>query len=71
MGVESLAENTPNAPKFICPSPKVLDFNEKGLHWGSVVLDHVHAQKIAAVELKDQLIAKGNFGVFNFSKIQT
>jgi hypothetical protein len=29
MGSDSLAENTPNAPEFICPSPKVLDFNEK------------------------------------------
>ena len=23
--------------KFVCPSPKVLDFNEKRLHWASVV----------------------------------
>jgi hypothetical protein len=41
MGTESLAENTPNAPEFICPiacpSPKVLDFNEKRRHWVSVV----------------------------------
>ena len=22
---------------FVCPSPKVLDFNEKRLHWASVV----------------------------------
>ena len=29
MGADSLAENTPNALEFICPSPKVLDFNEK------------------------------------------
>ena len=26
-----------NAPELICPSPKVLDFNEKRLHWASVV----------------------------------
>jgi hypothetical protein len=37
MGADSLAENTPNAPEFICPSPKVLDFNEKRLYWASVV----------------------------------
>ena len=37
MGADSLAENTPNTPEFICPSPKVLDFNEKRLHWASVV----------------------------------
>ena len=23
--------------QFVCPSPKVLDFNEKMLHWASVV----------------------------------
>ena len=37
MGADKLAENTPNAPKFICPSPNVWDFNEKRLHWASVV----------------------------------
>ena len=37
MGADSLAENTPNAPEFICP--KVLDFNEKRLHWVFVVRD--------------------------------
>ena len=39
MGADSSAENPPNASEFICPSPKVLDFNEKSLHWMSVVLD--------------------------------
>ena len=33
MGADKLAQNTPNAPKFICPncspSPKVWDFDEK------------------------------------------
>ena len=37
MGADSLTENTPNAPKFISPSPKVWDFNEKRPHWASVV----------------------------------
>ena len=37
MGADSLAENTPNAPEFICPSPKVLNFQEKRLHWASVI----------------------------------
>ena len=37
MGADSSAENTPNAPKFIFAIPKVLDFNEKRLHWASVV----------------------------------
>ena len=35
MGADSLAENTPNAPEFI--SLKVQDFNEKRLHWASIV----------------------------------
>ena len=26
--------------QFVCPSPKDLDFNEKGLHWASVVREH-------------------------------
>ena len=41
MGADSLAENTPNShnlsAQFVCPSPKVLDLNEKRLHWASVV----------------------------------
>jgi hypothetical protein len=37
MGADSLGVNTTNAPEFICPSPKVLDFNAKRLHWASVV----------------------------------
>jgi hypothetical protein len=46
MGADSLAKNTLNAPhlsaQFVCPSPKVLDFNEKRLYWASAVhlLDH-------------------------------
>jgi hypothetical protein len=37
MGADKLAENTQNASKFVCPSPKVWDFDEKGLYWASVV----------------------------------
>ena len=37
MGADKLFENTPNAPKVICPSPKVWNFDEKRLHWVSVV----------------------------------
>jgi hypothetical protein len=38
----SIKTTLPNAPKFIhaqivCPSPKVWDFDEKRLHWASVV----------------------------------
>ena len=37
MGTNELTENTPNAPKFVCPTPKVWDFHEKRLHMASVV----------------------------------
>ena len=41
LGADSLAENTQIAEnlsaQFVCPSPKVLDFNEKKLHWVYVV----------------------------------
>ena len=41
MAADISAENTPNVPKFVCPFvcpiPKVWDFNEKRLHWVSVV----------------------------------
>jgi len=30
MVADSSAKNTPNTQEFICPSPKVWDFNEKG-----------------------------------------
>ena len=39
-GADSLAENTPNAPEFICPSSKVWDFNEERFHWAFVVRGH-------------------------------
>jgi hypothetical protein len=35
MRADSLAENTPNDPEFVCLSPKVLDFNKKGFFWRS------------------------------------
>ena len=30
--------------QFVCPSPKVLDFNEKRLHWVSVVRGYVNVE---------------------------
>ena len=27
--------------QFFCPSPKLLDFNGKRLHWASIVREHV------------------------------
>ena len=39
MGADESAKNTLNAPKFICPNclAKLESFNEKRLHWASVV----------------------------------
>ena len=37
MGAGKSAKNTSNAPKFICPSPKDWDFDEKRLQWASIV----------------------------------
>ena len=31
--------------QFVCPSPKVLDFNEKRLHWASIVRGFLKAKK--------------------------
>ena len=46
MGVDKLFKNTPNAPKFICP--KVWDFDEKRLHWASVVRAIKHVRMLVA-----------------------
>ena len=42
MVADSSAENTPNAPEFICTSPNVLDCNEKRLHGASIVRERNH-----------------------------
>ena len=41
VGADKSARNT---PKFICPSSKVWDFDEKRLHWASVVRVWMHVQ---------------------------
>ena len=33
--------------QFVCPSPKVLDFNEKRLHWASVVRENKETVMVA------------------------
>ena len=43
MGADKLAKNIPNAPKFVCPSPKSLGFRwKKRLHWASIVRGALH-----------------------------
>ena len=40
MDADKLAENTSNAPKYICPSPEVWDFDKKKrLNQASVVCE--------------------------------
>ena len=38
--------------QFVCPSPKVLDFNEKRLHWASVVMISVLTANISESGLR-------------------
>ena len=49
-----------NAPKFICPSPKVWDFDEKRLHWASIVraVYHLLVQKTLPRNHLNYLIRK-------------
>ena len=60
MGAESSAENTPNAKEVICPiclpKPKGLDFNEKRLHWASVVRGCMYAFDILQIISKKSLL---------------
>ena len=58
MGAKKSTENTSNAPNFICPSPKVWDFDEKRLHWASVVrarmsLSHRKARELHKSDTKN------------------
>ena len=52
--------------QFLCSNPKDLDFNEKRLHWGSVVRDcGVHAQQhFRAAETHHTYNNKSNKRVF-------
>ena len=38
--------------QFVCPSPKVLDFNEKRLHWASLVRDFPNSDCFNLKEMK-------------------
>ena len=65
----SLVENTLKCPRIYLPKPKSSGFQWKkgfiGRPYSVIMFMH---KKIAAVEFKDQLMSKGNSGVFNFSK---
>ena len=49
--------------QFVCPSPKVLDFNEKRLHWASVVRVSLHLF-ISVKEAIHSSSFKNNYDVF-------
>jgi hypothetical protein len=55
MGADSLAENSPNTPEFICP--KFLDFNEKRLHRASVVRGS-ETRSVSFPEAGSQILTK-------------
>ena len=73
MGADKLAENTPIDLEFICPNclpkPKVLDFNEKRLHWASVV--RVYSQKLAKTNNHREVFINKNTFAFNKNKKRT
>ena len=62
MGADSFAENTPNAPEFICPiclpKPKSSGFNGKRLHWASVVRDQDRDISTATIHWVSSLVNK-------------
>ena len=46
---QKIPQMPPNlSGQFICSSPKVLDFNEKRLHWASVVRDFKYQVEICS-----------------------
>ena len=63
MGAGNSAERIPNGPKLICPSPKVWDFDEKRLHWASVV--RVVGHKVYNLVSKGRTENTINFPVSN------
>ena len=60
MGADSMAENTPNSPEFICPSAKV-DFNEKRLNWPSIFYVQMNSFRQTKFNSMDGLIFKMPF----------
>ena len=60
--------------QFVCPSPKALDFNEKRLHWASVVRvcdDHLPNTKNDKNFIRSckKKMAHTNFGI-QYSKVE-
>ena len=49
-----MSQNLPD--DFVCPSPKVLEFHEKRLHWASVVRDMVLAGQQQQLTLSHEFI---------------
>ena len=66
MGADSLAKYTPNAPEFIGPSPKFLDFNEKRLHWAFVVRASKHPSDSGLGVLSEKMLLMTTFDDHSF-----
>ena len=55
--------------QFVCPSPKVLDFNEKRLHWVSVVCVDMHNCTTMNKTVTTQInIQRRPHGIIKFSE---
>ena len=52
--------------QFVCPSPKVLDFNEKRLHWASVVRASKHPSDSGLGVLSEKMLLMTSFDDHSF-----
>mgnify|MGYP007086833827 CR=1 FL=1 len=57
--------------QIVCPSPKVLDFDEKRLHWASIVRACMHAVDLIAensIKLSFKIIFVVEFNIIFVTK---
>ena len=50
--------------QFVCPSLKVMDFNEKRLHWASVVRAQRDIVKVGAKHKAESMLSLSYFIIF-------
>ena len=53
--------------QFVCLSPKVLDFNEKRLHWASVVRATYHVSLVSTTNFSQKIQSITVLALLNFS----
>ena len=66
MAADSLTENPPYAPEFICPSPKVLNFSEKRLHWTTFFKKYTVQSRFSDILFSDKSRFSDNFDEDHF-----